>query len=53
MTSELLRIRELHRAGGDLQGFAAYLAELRSAYGRRPSLMKQLDAAGLRAETSA
>ena len=52
VTSELLRIRELHRAGGDPQGFATYLAELRSAYGRRPSLMKQLDSAGLRAETS-
>lgn len=51
VTSELLRIRALHTAGGDRQGFVDYLAQLRSAYARRPSLIKQLDAAGLRAES--
>lgn len=48
IAQELLRIRDLHRAAGAGPDFDAYLAGIRATYGRRPSLMKELDRAGLR-----
>lgn len=43
----LATMEELYEKGGRSADFASYIAEIRQSYGRRPALMKALDAKGL------
>lgn len=43
IADRLVRMRDLYTAAGDDHDFADLMAEVRSAYGRRPSLMAALD----------
>jgi uncharacterized Zn finger protein len=43
----LVDLRRLHEAAGDTTAFREYVAQLRTAYARRPSLMKALAAHGI------
>ena len=43
----LATMKQLYASGGAPERFDAYIASLRDQYGRRPSLMKAFDAAGL------
>lgn len=47
IAKRLARMKDLHDAAGDPGPFDEYLATIRDTYGRRPSLMRALDDAGL------
>ena len=47
IAATLATLAELYERGGRSADFAAFIAQIRQDYGRRPSLMKALDAKGL------
>ncbi|ODQ95522.1 hypothetical protein BHQ17_04895 [Mycolicibacterium holsaticum] len=47
IAARLARMAQLYEKGGRSNDFASFIAQLRQDYGRRPSLMKALDAKGL------
>lgn len=47
IATRLATMKELYVGGGAGERFEEYLASIRETYGRRPSLMKALDSAGL------
>jgi hypothetical protein len=47
IAATLATMAELYERGGRSADFASYIAQIREDYGRRPSLMKALDAKGL------
>ena len=47
ITATLARMAVLYERGGRSADFASFIAQIRQDYGRRPSLMKALDARGL------
>jgi hypothetical protein len=47
IAATLATMAELYERGGRSADFASFIAQIRQDYGRRPSLMKALDAKGL------
>lgn len=47
IAARLATMAELYERGGRSADFASFIAQIRQEYGRRPSLMKALDAKGL------
>jgi hypothetical protein len=47
IAATLARMSQLYEQGGRSADFASFIAQIRQDYGRRPSLMKALDAKGL------
>ena len=47
IAARLATMAQLYERGGRSADFASYIAQIRQDYGRRPSLMKALDAKGL------
>lgn len=47
IAATLVTMRELYEYGGRRGDFASFMSEIRRDYGKRPALMKELDAKGL------